>query len=131
MMPNDLPVLVLDEGICFPLLREAIRNEGVRCEFLIDHFERGTPDAQWLPGIGDRGWILLSKDLAIKKNTIEYHALMNANIGAFFIRSREISGREIADCVVKAIPKMLEIIRTQRKPFLYKIYKDGSVTLWQ
>lgn len=130
-MTDDLPVLVLDEGISSPLLQEAIRNEGVPCELLIDHFPRGTPDARWLPQIGQRGWILLSKDLAIQKNTIEYHALLNAGIGAFFIRSREIPGHEIIACVVKALPKMSEIVRNQQKPFLAKIYKDGTVVLWE
>jgi hypothetical protein len=124
-------VIVLDENICFSDLQDAIRSAGVSCELLTDHFPPGTPDATWLTQIGKRGWILLSKDLAIEKNNLEYIALTNMRVGAFFIRSREMPKREIIACVVKALPKMLKIIQAENKPFLFKVYKDGTVNRWE
>ena len=122
---------MLDEGIGIQSLQKAIQDEGITCELLIDHFPRGTPDSDWLPKVGRNGWFLLTKDRAIQKNSIEYESLMNASLGAFFLVSSNISGKEITSCVIKAIPKMMKIIKSQQKPFLAKIYKDGSVTLWK
>lgn len=130
-MKNNNLVIVLDENICFPELQKVISDAGVSCKLLTDHFPRGTQDNQWLPYIGERGWILLSKDLAIGINSLEYLALTNAGIGAFFIRSREMPKRDIIDCVVKALPKMIRIVESQERPFLFKIYKDGTVASWK
>jgi hypothetical protein len=124
-------VIVLDENICFPELQKAMRDANAPCELLTDHFPRGTPDVEWLPQIGQRNWILLSKDLAIGVDSLEYLALTNAKLGAFFIRSREMPKKEIITCVLKALPKMLQIMRTQERPYLYKIYKDGSIIFWE
>lgn len=131
MNSKELPLLILDEGISFEALQNAIRTAGVPCEMLIHHFPRGTPDAEWLPLIGEKGWILLCKDRRIAKNTIEYNALITARVGAFFLVSANISGEQIVQCVTAAIPRMLQLIRSEQKPFLAKVYKDGKVRLWE
>jgi len=131
MITEESLMLILDEGISSEALQKAIKKQGVACEMLIQHFERGTPDETWLPAIGQKGWILLCKDRRIAKNTIEYTALMNAHVGAFFLVSANISGQQIIECVTKAIPAMMQIVRTQQKPFLAKIYKNGKMKIWQ
>jgi hypothetical protein len=129
-MTDQTPVFVLDEAIGIASLQEIIREHGAQCKLLTDHFERGTPDRNWLPFVGKNNWILLTKDKRIQKNSIEYQALINAKVGAFFLVSGSISREEILQCVIKAMPKMIALAQSQSKPFLAKVYKDGSVKLW-
>jgi len=37
-----------------------------------DHFSPGTPDTEWLPYIGQRGWILLTSDRRIRHRFSEW-----------------------------------------------------------
>jgi hypothetical protein len=41
---------------------EAIRQRGYRVELLADCFDKETFDQDWLRDVGDRGWIVLTKD---------------------------------------------------------------------
>ncbi len=56
-------------------------------------FGTGTPDVDWLPRVGARGWILITKDKNIRKREVELRALKQAGVtmtgkGAGWNRSR-------------------------------------------
>src|SRR5436309_3699266 len=48
-------------------------------------FGTGTQDVDWLPQVGERGWILLTKDKNIRKREIELRALKQAGVRAFVL----------------------------------------------
>lgn len=55
-------VLYLDENLdnCKPIL-EALAAHGVKVERHQTHFARGTADDEWLPFVGENGWIVLNE----------------------------------------------------------------------
>ncbi len=42
------------------------------------HFSAGTEDSVWLPFVGEKGWILLTKDKRIRFNDLEKRAVIAA-----------------------------------------------------
>ena len=90
-----------------------------------DKFERGVSDPEWLPEAGRNGWIVLTKDKAIRRRPNEMMALMNSGVRAFVLAAGEITGADQAALFVRILPKMLELIDRLAPPFLVRVSKGG------
>ena len=88
-----------------------LRGNGNVVHKLTDHFDSGTPDEEWLPEVGRRGWVLLTKDKNIRKHASELRALQNARVVTFVITAGGLSGVRQAEVVERALPKILRLIR--------------------
>jgi len=97
---------------------------GARVQMHRAHFDEDARDVDWLPVIAAREWVVLSKD---QYNWLERRAIKNARGRAFLLVRGELSGHEQALIVCKALPKMLRILDLTPRPFIAKIYRDGSV----
>jgi len=82
-----------------------LEEEGLQVELHNDHFSQGTQDAEWLPVVGRRGWIVLTKDTRIRYRPNEKQALLAAGVRAFAFTSGSLSGAEMSDAIVKALPR--------------------------
>jgi hypothetical protein len=58
---------------------------GVDARHLRDHFPEDAKDTEWIPQVGERGWVVVTVDNAIKKNSAERKALRDANVTAVFL----------------------------------------------
>jgi hypothetical protein len=103
--PEDF-VLYLDENLhnCKPIL-EALVQRGVRHERHGQHFAPGAEDSVWLPFVGQRGWIVLTKDKRIRFNQLEKTAMRRYRVREFYFSSGNYSGAEMAEILVAALPK--------------------------
>lgn len=81
-------------------MAEALRAAGATVELHRDHFAPDAPDVEWLTEAGRRGWVVLTKDDAIRRNPLERRALLAANVRAFILTSQSMSGPDMADLVV-------------------------------
>jgi hypothetical protein len=52
----------LDRALQSYALRDALVALGARVEMHRDYFEEDAEDAEWLPEVAGRGWVILSKD---------------------------------------------------------------------
>ena len=80
----------------------------------------------WLRAIGDRRWILLTKDKNIRRRPLEVEAIINAGVRAFVLTATELRGVEQAEIFVKAMPRIVRICR-QRGPFIFNITRIGRL----
>jgi hypothetical protein len=48
----------------------ALQQAGLRVEFHADHFADDADDATWISVVGQRGWIVLTKDKAIRTRPV-------------------------------------------------------------
>lgn len=48
-------------------------------------FEEGAGDAEWIPIAGENGWVIVTTDGRIRKNSAEQEALEAANVISVFI----------------------------------------------
>jgi hypothetical protein len=110
---------------------EKLRETGIRVEIHDDHFPPNTLDADWIPKIGEWGWIILTKDARIARNTLERQAVARAEIRMFTLASGNLTGEETAIAFQKALEPMLKFIEKNDSPFIAKIYRDGRVQVWK
>ena len=99
----------------------AVRRPGVDIPF-------GTSDADWLATAGASRWIVLMRDQRIHYRTLESQALRDAKVGAFVLTAGQATARETAVVVVAKLAKMLNISRSERRPFLYTLRMTGRLS---
>jgi hypothetical protein len=128
-LPEDF-VLYLDENLhnCKPIL-EALAQHGVKHERHGQHFPPGTEDTVWLPLVGEKGWVLLTKDKRIRYNELEKLAVRQHKIREFYFSSGNHSGAEMAEMLVAALRDMTRIFRKHKPPFIASIPKSGKVSI--
>jgi hypothetical protein len=98
-----------------------------QAEILADHFDINANDEDWLPEVGARGWILVTKDKRIQRRQNEIEAIVNAKVRAFIFLDGELS-REVMIALIKLLmPKILEAIRDQVAPFVFGIEAPGKL----
>lgn len=110
---------------------ETLRKAGITIEIHDEHFDKGAQDIHWIPEIGKKGWVVLTKDANIGKNSLERIAVANAQVKMFVLASQGLSGKDMATIFLKVIVPMQEFVRKHPAPFIAKIYRDGSITLWK
>lgn len=122
--PRKLPTFYVDECLGRGIA-DVLRAEGHDvCPF--DEFA-GVADVSWLPAIGERRWVLLTKDKNIRKNQLEVDAILNAGVRAFVITAANLHRDAMAQLISRAMRKIYRICH-QRGPFIFNITGTGLVT---
>lgn len=87
----------------------------------------GRSDVEFLPVIGERQWVLVTKDKNVRRNQLEVHAILNAGVRAFVITASGLDHQQISDLVLRAMPKIVRVCR-QRGPFVYNVTATGAIS---
>ena len=120
-------VFFLDHNLGRYAIANALRAARANVEVSDDHFASGTPDTTWLAEVGRRGWIVLSKDAAIKRRDHELAALKTARVRAFFLTSASMTGDDMAAIFVKVLPKIVRLATSTPAPFVFTVRRDGKI----
>ncbi len=129
---EDQPIVFyIDRCLGGKIISEILQNAGVKVETHDRHFAQNAKDVDWLPQVGNKGWVVLTKDANISKNHLERIAVANANIKMFILASQNLSGQDMAAIFLKNFVKMQEFVRNYDAPFIAKIYKNGDIELWK
>jgi hypothetical protein len=121
----------IDRCLGNKLIVETLRGAGLSVEIHDDHFGKNAPDIDWIPEIGTRGWVILTKDARIGKNRIERLAVADARARMFTLASQSLSGTDMAALFLQAIPEMKKFIGENPAPFIAKVYQGGKVKAWK
>lgn len=81
--------------------------------------------------MGQRGWLVLSRDLAIGANIPEAIAVAQGNAKMFALAMGNAPRAELERDIVSAIPKMEHFAQSHPAPFIAKVYPFGKVKKWQ
>lgn len=130
-MARPLPdlVLFLDECLGTVEVAEVLRTQGIRVETLLDHFPSGTLDQDWLPELGRRGWVLLTKDKDVRRRQVERDAMMQASIPSFVLAAGDLPGAAMAGAFAMAYPQMRKLVRDYLPPFVAVVRANGKVQM--
>ena len=60
-----------------------LRAAGFQVEEHSAHFANDAPDAEWLAKAGRRGWVVLTKDKAVRRNVLELAAILAGDVACF------------------------------------------------
>ena len=106
-----------------------LRSLGLQVEIHDDHFSPDAPDSTWLKSVGQRGWLVLTKDKRIQHRLIEQAAVAAASVRLFALSGGNLTGDEMGAVFVKAHRRIIRVAQANRAPFIARVYKDGSVTV--
>jgi len=117
---------------CFggKLIFEKLRDAGLKVEAHHVHFRPNTEDEVWLERVGEKKWIVFTRDKMIGKRKLQLDALLNARVKAFVLVTEDLKDAENAEIVIKQINKIFDMITENNRPFIAKIRKD-DVVLWK
>jgi hypothetical protein len=73
--------------------------------------------------------VVLTKDHHIRTRQNELVALLSAGVAAFVLTAADVTGQEMAEAFVRALPKMRRMLIGQRRPFIARVSAGGSVSL--
>jgi hypothetical protein len=89
-----------------------------------------TPGTRTVPEVGKLGWTVLTKDSHIKHRLVERTALLESGVRAFVLVSGNLTGLEMANIFVQALPRMNRFAAKHSPPFIAKIHRNGSIEAW-
>lgn len=123
----DLPPFLLDENVGGKELSEALRKDGLSVHLSRDVFGRGVEDEVWLPKVGEHGWILLTKDRAIRRRPPELDALRKARVRALFFAAGDMTSAQMISSFRAALPRIQRLVKREKPPFLWRITPSGKL----
>lgn len=93
-----------------------------------DVFPQNATDTEWLDEAGKRGWIVLTKDDAIRRRPHERQRVESGGVRMFALTARNLVGMEMADLFVRALAGMQFRAKTVEPPFIFAISRLGVFT---
>lgn len=126
-MPPPNITFFIDKCLGTKIVPEKLRNAGFQCELKTDHFPPDTFDHVWIPEVGKRGWVILTKDKYLRHNYLEISALLKSQTHSFVLTSGNYSGAEMGDTITKAARSMTKMVAKFPAPFVGKILRGGRV----
>ena len=129
MRQPEAATLFLDRCLGKQTIASALRGAGFLVEVHEDHFAPDARDEDWLAEVGERGWIVLTKDKRFRNRDLETSAIARSNVAVFTLTTGGIQGKEMAKIFVKACVKMINVSRSHHRPFIATVSRTGRVTI--
>jgi hypothetical protein len=124
--PPNQPVFFIDRSLGRIDVPAALRGAGYQCVIHDERFDQQTEDTIWLSAVAADNWIVLTKDERIRYRPLELKALESARLRAFIVICGNVRGIDTAAILLKAMPKILNIVGSEKGPFIYYVYKDST-----
>jgi predicted nuclease of predicted toxin-antitoxin system len=127
--PPEQTVFFIDRSLGVEPIRTELTNAGLYIEVHDDHFARDEDDRIWLDTVGLRGWVIFTKDQRLRYRPLEIAALRASRARVFVLTAGNLRGSEIATVMVRALPRILRILKANPGPFVARVSSSGHVTI--
>lgn len=107
-------------------LSDGMKMFGEDTMHLKEEFDEGADDEDWIPVIGDRGDILVTRDDHIRRNPRQRQLLVQHKVGAFFLGGKKLNRCDLIRQIVRNWPRMKELADTTAKPFTFRVPRGGK-----
>ena len=127
------PEFFIDRSLGRHVVAEALRACGLTVHTMASVYGEEAAqrlrDEVWLRDVGERGWVVLMKDDAIRRRPSEREALIEAGVRAFCLTNAQLRGAEQA---ARFVENRHRILRQARKPgpYIYGVYERRIQRLW-
>ncbi|MGQ0636664.1 MAG: hypothetical protein ACT4QC_18795 [Planctomycetaceae bacterium] len=126
---RSAPVFFVDRCLGKHAVADALAAAGVRVERHDDHFRPSQADAEWLPVVGRRGWVILTKDKYIQRNQIELRALCDSGAASFVLTGGNLTGPQMGQAFLAALPTIGRFLENFPTPFVARVTSAGAVKM--
>lgn len=127
--PPDETVFFIDRSLGIDPLRTELIKAGLVVEIHDDHFARDEEDRVWLWTVGERGWVVLTKDQRLRYRPLEIAALRASKARVFVLTAGNLRGMEIATVFLAALPRICKVLRSLPGPFVARVSQAGHVVI--
>jgi predicted nuclease of predicted toxin-antitoxin system len=104
-----------------------LRAAGFQVEEHAAHFADNAPDADWLGEAGRDGWVVLTKDKAVRRNALEFAAILAGNVACFSLGHGNLKAEQMAHAFVAARLRMEKALRRFEPPMTASVTTTGHV----
>jgi predicted nuclease of predicted toxin-antitoxin system len=104
-----------------------LRAAGFDVEEHASHFADDSPDAEWLGEAGRRGWVVLTKDKAVRRNALELAAILAAAVACFSLGHGNLKSEQMAQAFIAARRRMERVLRRFDPPMTASVTLPGHV----
>ena len=127
-LPDPL-LFFLDRAIGKRFVSEALSSPdlNIKVEVLDDYFEPNTTDEKWLKFVGKKGWIVFTKDRKIRYRAAVVEIVKKRKIRMFILSRGNLSGHEIVQRIINALPAIKKFIFKHPPPFIVSITRSGNL----
>jgi hypothetical protein len=129
----DDPEFFIDRSLGRKAVPEALRACGLVVHTMASVYGekvgQGLHDETWLRDVGQRDWVVLMKDDAIRRRPAEREALVEGGVRAFCLTNAQLRGEEQARRLVENRHRILRRAR-QPGPYIYGVYEGRIERLW-
>ena len=94
-----------------------------------DHFVVDEGDTVWLSACGERGWVVVTKDLSIRRRPAELRALDMAGVHAIFLHGRNRPAEYLLHNFEAALPKIIAALRDATHPLQILVHARGRIEI--
>lgn len=92
-----------------------------------EEFAQGAVDVDWLPTVGQRGWVLVSSDRRQSRKPDELAILRRAKVRAFYFSTATMTAADQIGAFTRALGPVVRAVRKQTPPFVKAIRPGGKV----
>jgi hypothetical protein len=86
-----------------------------------EHFPDATRDEDWLPQVGRRGWVVLTKDARIRSNDLERGAVLSSGVALFELARGDLTGEQMGELLCGALDRVRTVLRRYRVPIVASV----------
>lgn len=119
--------LFIDRDAWSHRLDAALRGAGIPSVAHRDLFAPDTADEDWIPEVGRRGCVIVTRDQNIRRRPNELAAVQRAAVHLFALTSGNLSATETATLVIQAWPAIQRAVQNTPAPALWSITRGGQV----
>ncbi len=103
----------------------ALTGAGMSVRLHDDHFPQDTPDEEWIGQGAKLGWVVLTKDSAIKRKPREREAVLGSATAMFTLAHTNMTGQQMAETFIQNRLKMMRILKDTNRPFVAVVSISG------
>ena len=104
-----------------------LRAAGFHVEEHSAHFADDAPDAEWLAEAGRQGWVVLTKDKAVRRNALELAAIRTSGVACFSLGHGNLKAEQMAQAFIAARRRMEKAMRRFDPPMTASVTATGHV----
>ncbi|MPZ49680.1 MAG: hypothetical protein GEU75_10365 [Dehalococcoidia bacterium] len=88
--------------------------------------KKGTLDHDWLPIVGEEGWLVISANKAILQNDVQRDLWIANNVGGVFLTTGRIRSVNLLALILRKLTWLERLAATERRPFAYMLSPAGQ-----
>ena len=125
------PLLFIDRCAWSNRLGDALTKASIQFTPHHDHFEQACLDVDWLPVVGKKGWVVVTRDKNIRRKPNELQAFKENNVLAIVLSSgssSQASAADTAELLLKLLPKLMRKIQASKPPIMLTVTILGTIS---